>query len=170
MFFKTVRENGDSVYARGALNRNYKVGERYKFPKEFPAHVFLPNVGNVGIANFNTEDSQIQSAMPIDFADEYFGRAERCGGNRLLICYGEVENRAVPTFGIYNDVWDTGNTDGCLETKNVSTDFVVIGEVKRPDDATLTEGNGSSKSLGVVIPPKIERKFKEATRKHQKKL
>jgi hypothetical protein len=119
MFFKTVKSNGRSVFARGSLCRTYKVGKRYRFRKEFPAHVFS------GILN---RDGSLNGEYTYD------ERPELIRGNRVLICYGEVVKKQVPCLDVSLDCWDlSGNSDNWVtRERETCADFVVIGELALP--------------------------------------
>ncbi len=116
MFFKTVRSDGTSVYAHGKLARKYEVGKRYRFPEQCPAHVFT-----------------FPGTTKLDSDMIYNCRAEEQGGNRVLICYGELEERCVPCFDIYSSWWNFSMEDVPMERRHCSTDFVVIGEIALPE-------------------------------------
>lgn len=117
MFFKTVKSDGKSVWARGPLCRTYVVGKRYRFRKEFPAHVFS--------GTFKTDGS-------LNVEETYLGRMEASRGNRVLICYGEVVEKTVPCIDVSSACWDL--LGFIYETANRETcaDFVVIGELPLP--------------------------------------
>jgi hypothetical protein len=142
IFFKTVRENYRSLYAHGMLARTYKVGSRYKFPKNLPAHVF-------------TTESRTFSGF-LDSDAVYKNRAEAGGGNRVMICYGVVEEKRVPCFSIGNETWNFGDYIP-METRLTSSNFVVIGEIKlpasyngvRPPENKLTYGKGVTGIAGL---------------------
>jgi hypothetical protein len=112
MFFKTVRSDYTSLFARGKLRRKYIIGKRYKFPADKPAHCFL------------SDDSSVDSV------EIYEGRGECFAGNRVLICFGVVETREVPCFEI-EEIWDFRNHIP-MEEKVVSKNFIVIGEIGLP--------------------------------------
>jgi len=124
IFFKTVREDYSSVYARGKLSKTYKIGEHYTFPEVLPAHVF-PYCKGIS-----------QGGAGIDFDFVYNSRKEVAAGNRVLICYGEVVRREVPCFDICDDSWNlnkifSGNFYD-KEQRETSVDFDVIGEIALP--------------------------------------
>jgi hypothetical protein len=143
IFFKTVRENYRSIYARGPLVRTYTVGKRYKFPKSRPAHVFTH------WENFKHWQ---------DIADEIYGsRKESLGGNRVMVCYGEVISREVPCFDISDSNWDFTTAKAHLDTKDTCRDFIVIDEIPlpeyfngvRPSENSLDEYYPKN----VILPP-----------------
>jgi len=147
MFFKTVRHDGKSIYARGPLCRTYEIGKRYRFPKSRPAHVFLGDMNPDGSFNFD---------------QTYTCRAESSGGNRVLICYGEVKRQMVPCFDIYSDVWDFTNyvsIDDRMEHKNTCADFVVIGEIPLPAFMNGVRPNENCrKGDKVILPGQFQKK------------
>ena len=115
IFYKTVRSDYTSLYARGALRRKYVIGKRYRFHPDRPAHVFTLNGSN-----------------DLDYI--YNRRVEKAAGNRVLICCGEVVPKEVPVFGICDKVWDFNLTINPLDycTKDTCNDFFVVGEVPLP--------------------------------------
>ena len=125
IFFKTVREDGTSVWAIGQYCRRYEVGKHYKFDPRTPAHVF----------GLDTEYSCIEPQSSTAYFPEqsinhneiYAQRAESNGGNRVLICYGEVKIQKVPVCHLFED-WDL--TKAWTEWRFTSDDFDVIGEIK----------------------------------------
>jgi hypothetical protein len=120
MFFKTVTEKYTSLYARGSLARTYKVGKRYRFSQSRPAHVFM--------GEFNDDGS-------LNAEDTYSYRSEENGGNRVLICFGEVIKRFVPCFDIRQEIWDYSDNATYISKaeKFTCADFVVIGELPLPE-------------------------------------
>ena len=138
MFFKVVRKNGDSVWAIGRFKQNYQIGKRYRFTKQSPAHVFIPD------APWTKMDSI------------YSNRPEGYAGSRVLICYGETERRKVACFDI-NGNWNLNTNPAKLlhKIRNVSTDFTVIGELI-PNNPDLTE---NKPARGRVIERRKSTKF-----------
>ena len=113
VFFKTVRPDGSSVWAPKGLSQIYEIGKTYKFPYELPAHVFvLPDMA---------------------IADVWDFRAEAGGGNRVLICYGNLETRRVPCLSVsYYAIWNFKKDVYKYVTRECSTEFTVIGEIFPP--------------------------------------
>ncbi len=129
IFFKTVCEDGGSVWAIGKYRRIYEVGKRYVFDPALPAYVF-------GITQGFTRGYSRQARPEYsaefpeqsldDHEDIYQNRAERTGG-RVLICYGVVRNAIIPYCDIGFD-WDFKQTRTIRQW--VCDDFMVIGEIK----------------------------------------
>lgn len=113
LFFKTVRSNGDSVWACKGLKRNYKIGQRYTFPSELPAHVFA---------------SKRKNAL----RDIYDSRCESSGGNRVLICWGKLDYEYIPCIDIHEKKWDREKLIH-KSLKECSDDFEVVGEIFVPN-------------------------------------
>lgn len=119
VFFKTVTEDYKSLYARGDLSCTYQIGKRYLFHPDFPAHVFMRK---------NFDLNNVESCENL-----YLGREEYTGGNRVLVCYGELKIRSVPCFYIYESTWDFNNiTATAKHSIFTSTDFTVTGELALP--------------------------------------
>ena len=125
IFFKTVRENYTSVYARGPLCREYQIGKRYVFPAHLPAHVFID-------IDDNYDSSDINVFSPDDV---YNIRSESSGGNRVLICLGEVIKKKVLCFDITFPIWDfnVSYMGDYYEIRHTCYDFLVVGEIPLPD-------------------------------------
>lgn len=133
IFFKTVRSTGESVHAIGKFNRTYEVGKRYRFPKAFPAHVYLPR------------DKHAISSDQV-----YKDRPEGSYGNRVLICYGEVKLGArVPRFPV-NDDWHLENIQCYTTYRDCSTDFVVVGEIEPSFPRPVEHPKNTCKVVGSV--------------------
>lgn len=115
-FYKTTRLNGDSVWAKGILKRNYQVGHTYRFNRKFPAHVFTVPYSDKG-------DIYIWQK-----------RAEACGG-RVIECSGYLEGRYIPCLNIYSD-WDLTKPISMVEYIKCSTYFKVIREILPPNDGS----------------------------------
>ena len=117
VFYKTVRSNGASVWAPPPLGRIYAIGGHYEFPAYAPAHVFARK----GVLR--------SYAVELWGLDElYCGRSESDGGNRVLICFGELKLQVVPILDIcFDDNPDVGKL-----VVFTSTSFDVIGEVFPP--------------------------------------
>lgn len=109
IFYKAVRADYTSVHAPPGLRCTYRVGKTYHFHPALPAHVF------------NASNDK----------EAWFGRPESNVAARVLICEGITEEKMVPCV-LRNENWEKSFLE--YETKLVSTDFKVIGEVKRPKD------------------------------------
>lgn len=122
IFFKTVKSDGTSLYAVGKFKQKYEVGKRYRFPRKFPAHVFLTG-GRKG----NNPNALIDSGKTYEL------RAEGGAGNRVLVCYGKLERREVPVFDVSSNWHLKDANDEYKQTLRwCSTDFTVIGELELP--------------------------------------
>lgn len=129
IFFKSVKSDGTSLYAKGRFKKTYKVGKSYRFSKQFPAFVFTaPN-------------DEINSEIV------YGSRPEASSGNRVMICYGELEEREVPRFEIDGD-WRLNLAQDNLEFHQVSTNFVIIGEILPVERASETTFRTTGKVIG----------------------
>lgn len=119
IFFKTVRSDYTSTCATGILERKYQVGKRYRFHKDRPAYCFLH------------EDESL--------VFNYMRRKEDDKGNRVLICYGNLEEKEIPVVQYWydhvnkkirlKDLFNLNNSVFFYPTHFVSTDFTVIGEI-----------------------------------------
>lgn len=141
IFYKTVRSDYGSVWARGPLSRKYFVGHRYKFPKSRPTHVFTAY--EVG-ANPN---------IPSEIYDR---RKEYYGGNRVLVCYGEVIEQKVPCFDINSSCWDFRGAWVPMCDRETCRDFLVIDEIPLPEfyhGVRPEEDNFNRCHSKVTLPP-----------------
>jgi hypothetical protein len=134
IFFKTVQNDYTSVFAIGKYKRKYKVNERYTFDEGTPAHVFGLNDDGM-----YTPPNSEEKKLPIQNIHHdliYSKRAERGAGNRVLICYGEVETKRVPVCNI-DENWNFSRAS--YKWRYTSSDFTVIGEIqpKRRDSIPL---------------------------------
>lgn len=114
IFFKTVKSDGASVWAPEPLGRKYEIGKNYKFSEKLPAHVF---------------DGEDRSLV-----DNYRFRVEKLGGNRVLICWGNIATEFITIFDIYEKRWFEEDIE-CIKYKyisRISTNFEVIGEIFVP--------------------------------------
>ena len=125
IFFKTVHQDGTSIWAIGRFKIKYKIGGHYNFDPRTPAHVFgLDDKGQYRICP--RSDSGPMPEQTIDHERVYRWRAEQ-SGNRVFICYGEVYLGYVPRCTIEDD-WDLVNAE--KKYVYVSHEFDVIGEIK----------------------------------------
>ncbi len=142
LFYKTVREDGSSVWAIGRFRRVYEIGKTYKFSKTYPAHIFLANeFGKLSYPNdWNKELPPVTESAGIDVDRIYKNRAEggTNGGNRVLVCYGNVFTAKVPVYEVEEN-WDLSMKPQ-MKWRFVSDNFTVIGELcptKRDDANTF---------------------------------
>jgi hypothetical protein len=150
IFFKTVRKDGSSVWAIGKFKTHYEVGKTYKFPASHPAHVFLVDENSHCLYPQHTGTP----AAIFDGDVVYKSRAERSGGSRVLICYGEVKAKYVPTYEIDGN-WNLNHKPG-MAHRYVSSNFTVIGEIKpKVVDTERTRDT----QWRVIETPKINNKL-----------
>lgn len=123
MFFKSVRSDYSSLYARNGLSRIYTVGSHHKFSAKLPAHVFTLEESNRSVRG-------VEGTLNSDLAYDY--RAEGKTGNRVVICYGLLKKREVPCLCVSDSEWNFTEKDMSTETKWTSTEFTVIGEIALP--------------------------------------
>lgn len=137
IFFKTVRYNRTSVWAIGSFCRTYKIGQRYTFHKDYPAHVFGFTKDGRGLygglyENLLDENLVFPEQSLEDHNFIYGHRTEQMG-NRVLIGYGEVRSQIVPICNV-EEPWDFKRVRRLQ--RFVSDDFVIVGEIK-PDKRDL---------------------------------
>ncbi len=150
IFFKTVREDYTSVYARGILKKKYEVNKHYKFSPDLPAYVFCYE--KVDLSN-RQQRNKI-----------YNNRYEKRGGNRVLVCCGELKIRRVPCFDIYDKEWNFQNTKNIQHTSCfTSTDFLVIDELDLPEEynGIRPPENCPIGLSAVILTPALTEQFKE---------
>ena len=137
IFFKTVRSTGDSCWVNGALNRNYKIGERYTFPDKLPAHGFV-----------DSQQTYRSYCGEFGLTEAYRYRREAPAGNRVLICFGTGRRKEVKTIQLnFFPAAMELSVKSIVPAEHLfgrtrifaSTDFEVIGEVFCPKDELREE-------------------------------
>ncbi len=151
IFFKTVKEDYTSLYARGILKRKYEVNKRYRFPEDLPAHGF--SNGNIDLSD------------PLQRNLVYRHRYERDLGNRVLVCYGEAQTRDLFICDVCADIWDLNNPTNMLPVRNLtSTDFIVIDELELPEECKgkrPSEFQRRKYEDTVILSKKLEKQMRK---------
>lgn len=126
IFFKTVNDDYTSVHAVGKYCKKYEMGQRYVFHPKLPAHVFLMSGSHRLVAAMYRNRADLPEQSLNDHDAIYNARPESVGV-RVIVCYGEVRVQDVPVCDIGSH-WDFTRTS--QDTRFVSDDFVVVGEIK----------------------------------------
>lgn len=123
IFFKTVREDYRSVYAAGRYSCKYQIGKRHQFHPKAPSFVFGLNGSARAIVFPPIKNMPLQTINH----DLVYSRRAVSLGNRVLICFGEVEARYVDICRIEKN-WNFNQT--YMDYQYVSCDFTIIGEIE----------------------------------------